>query len=63
MEDNEEEEDDDNYPMFPEYGDTEMDQDNEEEGGDEDGHPMSLLMIFIGSFLTQSETAKQKRTS
>ena len=35
MEDNDEEEDDDNYPMFPEeYGDTAM-EDNEEEGGEE----------------------------
>ena len=35
MEDNGEEEDDDNYPMFPEeYGDTAM-EDNEEEGGEE----------------------------
>ena len=35
MEDNEEKEDDDNYPMFhEEYGDTAM-EDNEEEGGEE----------------------------
>ena len=35
MEDNEEEEADDNYPMFPEeYGDTVM-EDNEEEGGEQ----------------------------
>ena len=36
MEDNDEEEDDDNYPMFSEdYGDTVMDEDNEEEGGEQ----------------------------
>ena len=34
MKDNEEEDDADNYPVFPEYGDTAM-EDNEEEGGDE----------------------------
>ena len=34
MEDNGEEEDDDNYPMFPEeYGDTAMEE-NEEDGGE-----------------------------
>ena len=35
MEDNEEEENDDNYPMFPEYGGTVM-EDNEEEVGDQE---------------------------
>ena len=32
MEDNEEEENDDNYPIFPEYGDTAMEENEEEEG-------------------------------
>ena len=36
MEDNGEEENDENYPMFPEYGDSAADQDNEDEVGDED---------------------------
>ena len=63
MEDNEEEEDDDNYPMFTEeYGDTAMEY-NEEEGGEEPGHQMSPLMFLVGSFLMQSKNVIQKRRS
>jgi hypothetical protein len=40
MEDNEEEEDDDNYPEFPEYGDTFMrEAEGEAEGEEHDGIP------------------------
>ena len=35
MEDNEEEEDDDNYPMFPEYGDTTRGEAEDEEAPDD----------------------------
>ncbi len=67
MEDNEEEEDDDNYPMFAEYGDTQkgvvfhqkamktMKQKIKR-------HQMSLLMmILVGPLLMQGENVKLKR--
>jgi hypothetical protein len=51
-----EEEDDDSYPMSPkEYGDTAM-EDNEEEGAamkKNNGHRMSPLMVLVGSFQMQ----------
>ena len=58
--DDEEENDDDNYrSMFHEYADTVM-KDNEEEEV-KNGQHMSPLMILVGPFLMQSETATQKR--
>ena len=66
MEDNEEEEDDDSYPMFPDYGDIAkgvvfhqkamktMKQKIKR-------HQMSLLMILVGLLLMQGETVKLKR--
>ena len=61
MEDGDEEEnDDDNYrSMFPEYADTTM-EDNEEEDM-KNGHQMSPPMILVGSLLMQSDTGIQKR--
>jgi hypothetical protein len=59
IEDGEDEENDDNYPVFPKYGDAAM-EDNEEEGGDEQTC-IDPLMILVGSFSMQSEIAKQKR--
>ena len=51
MEDNEEEENDDSYPMFPEgNGDTAM-EDNEEKEVKNNGHQMSPLMVLVWSFL------------
>ena len=60
MEDNKEEENDDNYPMFPEYGDTTMEDNKEKEGGEE-GHQRSPLMILVRPLLMHGETAKHKR--
>jgi hypothetical protein len=60
MEDNEEE-DDDNYPEFPKYGDTFM---GEAEGGAEmkgklkERHMMSPLMISVGPLLMHGENVK-----
>jgi hypothetical protein len=63
MEDNEEEEDDDNYLDFPEYGDTFM---GEAEGGAEGGSAGEAegeahddpLMILVGPLLMHGENAK-----
>ena len=63
MEDNEEEEDDDNYPMFPEYGDTAM-EDNEEEGGDEQrasDEPADDLGRVISDAKRDCETENEKQ--
>jgi hypothetical protein len=62
MEDNEEE-DDDNYPEFPEYGDTFMGEaEGEAEGGYEGGaegdEHDEPLMIFVGPLLIHEENAK-----
>jgi hypothetical protein len=61
MEDGEEEENDDNYPMFPEYGDTAVEIVKKKEVMN--GHQLSLLMILVGSFLMQIETAKKKEVA
>jgi hypothetical protein len=44
MEDNEEKEDDDNYPEFPEYGDTAMGED-EEEAPDEPADDLGRAIV------------------
>src|SRR5664279_299903 len=44
MEDNEEEEDDDNYPMFPEYGGTTMGE-AEEEASDEPADDLGRAIV------------------
>ena len=63
MEDNGEEEDDDNYPMFPEeYGDTAM-EDNEEEGGEEQRASDELddgLGRVISDAKRECDTEKEK---
>ena len=62
MEDNEEE-DDGNQPMFPEYGDTAMDQDNEEEGGEEQrasDEPVDDLGRVISNAKRDCKTEKEK---
>jgi len=58
MEDNEEEEDDDNYPRFSEYGDTFM---GKLKGKLKKRHMMSPLMILVGPLLMHGETAEVKR--
>ena len=57
MEDNEEEENDDNYPIFPEYGDTAM-EDNEEDEGEElaSDEPTDDLGRAIADAKRDSET-------
>ena len=57
MEDNEEEEDDDNYPMFPEYGDTAMGE-GEEEASDEP--PTDDLGRAIVDAQRNCETEKER---
>jgi len=62
MEDNEEEEDDDNYPMFPEeYGDTIM-EDVEEEGGEHraSDEPADGLGGVISDAKRECDTEKEK---
>ena len=62
MEDNEEEEDDDNYPMFPEeYGDTIM-EDVEEEGGEHraSDEPADGLAGVISDAKRECDTEKEK---
>ncbi|KAI5011994.1 hypothetical protein ZWY2020_024128 [Hordeum vulgare] len=63
MEDNEEEDDDHNYPMFTEeYGDTAM-EDNEEEGGEEQpasDEPADSLGRVISDAKRQCDTDKEK---
>ena len=63
-EDNEEEENDDNYPMFPEYGDTTMEENEEEE--EEEGEeraseePADDLGQNIGDAQRDCETQKER---
>ena len=57
MEDNKEEEDDDNYPMFPEYSDTATGELKIKR------HQMCPMMIFAGSLLMHREDAKVKGRS
>ena len=60
MEDNEEEEDDDNYPMFPEYGDTAMGEaegEAEEEASDE---PADDLGRVIADAKRDCESEKER---
>ena len=45
MEDNEEDEDDDNYPMFPEYGDTAMGEAEDEETLDEPADDLRRAIV------------------
>ena len=61
MEDNEEEENDDNYPMFHEYGDTTM-EDNEEEEGEEraSDEPADDLGQTIADARRDCETQKER---
>ena len=62
MEENEEE-DDDNYPIFPKYGDTAMDQDNEEEWGEEQrasDEPADDLGQVISDAKRDCETKNEK---
>jgi hypothetical protein len=54
-ENGEEEEDDDTYHMFPEYGDTEMWKQKIRR------HQMIPLMILVGPLLMQREIVKLKR--
>ena len=58
MGENEEEEDDDNYPMFPEYGDTARGKLKMKR------HQMSpcVIMIFVGSLLMHIEKQVQMRS-
>ena len=64
MEDNEEEENDDNYPMFPEYGDTTMEENEEEE--EEEGEeraseePADDLGQTIADARRDCETQKER---
>jgi hypothetical protein len=55
MEDNKEEEDDDNYPEFPEYGDTFMGEAEGEAEGEAHDEP---LMILVRPLLMHGENAK-----
>ena len=56
MEENEEEEDNDNYPMFDEHGGTSMGEDEVEE----DEKKMSLAMIFVRPFMMHKWTVEVK---
>jgi hypothetical protein len=61
MEDGEEEENDDNYPMFPEYNDTAM-EDSKVEGGDEQAsvEPADDLGQVIFDAKRDCETEKER---
>jgi hypothetical protein len=57
MEDNEEEEDDENYPMFPEYGDTATGEAGDQEASDE---PVDDLGRAIADAKRDCETEKER---
>ena len=62
MEDNEEEENDDNYPMYPEYGGTAMEDNEEEEAGERasDESTDGLLGRAIADAKRDCETEKER---